>query len=281
MTRQRRRPTTFTGQVRDLVAFYRNGATVAPPQRELDRSHCYHRALVLGHVAACVWVGALILDAATSTVPRALTAAGFAYLGHKTVDPVNGLVHFTLDNYFSVTTPIVGGVVDGFLDHHERPATISRIQFARNVGALVALSLPFLALLVLLRPMETIAGLATSSFVGTFFAESGFSMEAHKYAHISRRKLPAALRWLQRHQWLVSHELHRGHHLRRPGHEADYAAVTGQSNRYLTSVRLRRVERAIHRLTRWLTGVGVEPRSWRDPAVRTAAFAAPQRSRTG
>jgi hypothetical protein len=48
--------------------------------------------------------------------------------------------------------------------------------------------------------------------------------------------------------------------------------VTGKANRLLTSARLRRIERAIHDLTRWLTGVGVEPRSWRDPAVRAAAF---------
>jgi hypothetical protein len=268
----RARP-SLAGQILGLIRFYRRGATAAPPRRELDRSHWYHRALVLWHVVASVWVGAIILEGAVRSLPMALTAAAFAYLGHKTVDPVNGLVHFTFDNYFRRTTPIVGGVVDGFLNHHDWPAAIARIQFARNVGPIVALSLPALAALILLHPTGTITGLAASSFLGAFFAETGFCMEAHKYAHIRAGALPPAIRWLQRRGWLVPHEVHRRHHARRPGHEADYAAVTGKANRYLTSTVCRTMERAIHELTRRLTGVGVEPRSWCDPAVRQAAFA--------
>jgi len=264
--------TSFAGQVLELIEFYRRGATVSPPQRELDRSHWYHRALVLWHLVASVWVATIVLTGAGRSLPFAVTTVAFAYLGLKAVDPVNGLVHFAFDNYFSRATPVVGGVVDGFLDHHDNPTTITRIQFARNVGPIVALSLPALASLLLIHPTDTISGLAISSFLGTFFAATGFCMEAHKYAHIRPGALPPALRWLQRRGWLVPREVHRRHHVRQPGHEADYAAVTGESNRYLTSTVFRRMERAIYELTRRFMGVGVAPRSWCDPAVRAAAF---------
>jgi hypothetical protein len=258
----------LASQTKELFDFYCRGAAVAPPRRELDTSHWHHRALVAWHVAASACVGKLILDGAVVSLPRALTAAVFVYLGHKVVDPVHGLVHFAIDNYFSRTTPIIGGVVDGFLNHHDEPATITRIQLARNVAPIVLLSLPALASLILIRPVGTIFGLAASSFLGTFFAETGFAMEAHKYAHIGRETLPPALKWLQRREWLVPPEVHAKHHARRPGYEADYAAVTGRANRYLTCTVLRRTERTIYELTKQLTGVGVEPRSWRDPAVR-------------
>jgi len=263
----------FAGHTKELVEFYRNGAAVAPPHRQGDQSYWYHRALVVAHVVASAWVGKLILASAFTSLPLALTAAAFVCLGHKATDPAHGLVHFTIDNYFSRTTPMIGGVVDGFLDHHDRPAVISRIQCARNVASLVMLSLPVHAALILSCPAETIAGISALSFLGVFFAEVGFSMEAHKYAHISRRSLPTAITWLQDREWLVPSAVHWKHHARRPGYEADYAAITGKANRYLTSERFRRIERAIYDLTLRLTGAGVEARSWRDPAVRKAAVA--------
>ena len=153
----------------------------------------------------------------------------------------------------------------------DQPALITRIQFARNVAPLVALSLPVLLSLACIAPVQSIPGVAASSLLGVFFAETGFSMEAHKYAHISQQALPRALQWLQRRGWLMSSAVHAKHHARRPGYEADYAAVTGKSNRYLTGAVFRRLERGIYQVTRQLIGTGIEPRSWRDPAVRQAA----------
>jgi hypothetical protein len=264
----------FASQTQQLFGFYRRGAAIAPPRRECDQSQWYHRALVVWHVVASACVAKLLLAGAVVSLPHAVTVAAFVCLGHKAVDPVHGLVHFAIDNYFSRTTPIIGGVVDGFLNHHDEPATITRIQFATNVAPIVALSLPVLATLILIQPVGTIAGLAASSFLGAFFSETGFAMEAHKYAHMSQETLPPVLKWLQRRQWLVPPEAHAKHHARRPGHEADYAAVTGKANRYLTCAVFRSAERTIYGLTKQLTGVGVEPRSWRDSAVRKIALRA-------
>ena len=158
--------------------------------------------------------------------------------------------------------------MDAFLNHHDEPAAISRIQFARNVAPLVTVSLPILAVLISIQPMATLAGLAAMSFLGTFFIETGFAMEAHKYAHISQEKLPRMLRWLQRRQWLIAPELHAKHHACKPRFDAEYAAVTGRSNSYLTHAVFRKAERIIYGLTELLTGKGVEPRSWGEPAVR-------------
>ena len=241
---------------------------MAPPLRECDESHWYHRVLVVWHVVASAWVGKLIIAGAAGSPSRALIAASLIYLGHKAVDPAHGLVHFTLDNYFSRTTPLIGGVIDGFLNHHDEPATISRIQLARNIAPLVALSLPMLAALIFMQPTATLPGLAAMSFLGTFFIETGFAMEAHKYAHISQERLPRTVKWLQHHQWLISSELHAKHHARRPRFDADYAAVTGRSNRYLTETVFRKAERIIYELTERLTGKGVAPRSWGERASR-------------
>lgn len=262
----------FTAHVRDLFEFYRSGATAGPPQRAADTSRWYHRVLVALHLLACAWIAELIVVDALASVPYAVLTVAGIWLGHKAVDPVNGLVHFTIDNYFSPTAPLVGSAVKGFLGHHEQPAQITRIVFAKNVAVLVCVSLPVLVTLIALQPARSLPAAAITSLLATFFAETGFSMEAHKYAHMAERQLPAALRWLQRRQWLVPATVHAKHHARRPGHEADYASVTGRSNRYLTSSVFRRIERSVYELTRRLWGSGVEPRSWHDPAVRRAAW---------
>jgi hypothetical protein len=243
----------------ELFDFYRRGATVASPRRDLDRSHWRHRALVAAHVVASAWIATLVVGGGITSMALALTAAAFVYLGHRAVDPVNGLVHFALDNYFARTTPLVGTVVDGFLNHHDSPEDITRIQFARNVAGTVTVSLPFLLLLIAMHRVETLPGIALSSFFGTFFVETGFSLECHKYVHMSPASLPRVIKWLQDRELILTTAAHDRHHA---GFDADYASVTGKSNRYLTDAVYHRMERVIYELTRRTTGVGVEPRSW-------------------
>ena len=259
----------FACGARELFAFYRRGAVVDLPRREADVSRWRDRVLVAVHGVVTAYALGLVAARALGSWRTAVVTLVFVVLGHLAVDVVNGLVHFALDNYFRRDTPILGVVVGNFLDHHRDPAAISRIHFARNVSALVALSLPVMAALVVVRP-SSLVGVALSSFGALFFAETAFSLEAHKYAHIDERSLPAAVRWLQRRGWLVSHDVHRAHH--RSGHASHYASVTGRSNRWLTAAFHRRLERALHGLTRRIVGAGVEPRSWRDAAVRSAAL---------
>ena len=50
-----------------------------------------------------------------------------------------GVYHWSVDNYGSGATPIVGDQIAAFQGHHQRPWTITQRQFANNLHKVCAL----------------------------------------------------------------------------------------------------------------------------------------------
>ena len=44
-----------------------------------------------------------------------------------------GVFHWSVDNYGSKATPVMGGIIDAFQGHHKYPWTITKRQFANNI----------------------------------------------------------------------------------------------------------------------------------------------------
>ena len=44
-----------------------------------------------------------------------------------------GVFHWSVDNYGSKNTPVMGGIIDAFQGHHKYPWTITKRQFANNI----------------------------------------------------------------------------------------------------------------------------------------------------
>ncbi len=55
------------------------------------------------------------------------------YIGLSTADFGTGVYHWSVDNYGSGATPIVGDQIAAFQGHHQRPWTITQRQFANNL----------------------------------------------------------------------------------------------------------------------------------------------------
>lgn len=163
-----------------------------------------------------------------------------------------GVFHWSVDNYGSKATPVVGGVIDSFQGHHKWPWTITKRGFANNVHkvckapALVAVPLLF----VPLSP-------SADAFWAVFGACVVLSQQFHAWAHSKPSELPGAVLALQDAGLLVSRKEHGAHH--KSPFEGNYCIVSGWWNRYLDeSGFFRGLERVVYRAT------GVAPRCWTE-----------------
>jgi hypothetical protein len=125
--------------------------------------------------------------------------------GYLMLDLITLFVHWTLDNWFSPATPLIGGVVFYFRQHHAQPMAMFQRDFVDNnfENALIGFAFEVPTLL-----MD--AGPFVSAVVGFAALGSGWITTIHKAAHVER---PCGVaRLLQRLHLLIDGRYHDVHH---------------------------------------------------------------------
>lgn len=172
-----------------------------------------------------------------------------------------GVFHWSVDNYGSLKTPLVGTVCAAFQGHHETPWTITFRPFANNVYKIASGTIPVLGAMALL-PAEDFA--MQKIFFSLFANWWLVSQELHKYAHM--RKVPPAVQFLQNAGIILSRKEHGLHHS--SPFEAHYCILTGQCNGFLDKINFfRGLEKVVFELT------GNRPITWNlDESVEQLAM---------
>lgn len=160
-----------------------------------------------------------------------------------------GVFHWSVDNYGSINTPIVGTVCAAFQGHHDTPWTITFRSFANNVYKICYVTVPVMIALYFAHP-----GPQTQMFMVLFINWWMLSQEFHKYSHM--KKPPAMIKFLQDNNLILSRKEHGRHH--NSPFEGNYCILTGIMNPLLDrSHFFRHLERIVYRLT------GNVPNTWK------------------
>jgi ubiquitin-conjugating enzyme E2 variant len=142
-------------------------------------------------------------------------------------DFISGLVHWSADTYGSPTTPIFGGFVRTFREHHADQVDITRHDFVETNGDVCIFSSP--VHFALLFVVEDPFGLWC--LVGLFIA-SYTNSQIHKWAHAENP--PWVVRMAQRTRLFLSPAHHSRHHS--GPHLTHYCITTGWLNALLDGV---------------------------------------------
>ncbi|HTP62922.1 MAG TPA: fatty acid desaturase CarF family protein [Burkholderiales bacterium] len=143
--------------------------------------------------------------------------------GWLLADLLSGLVHWALDSFGSVCTPVVGpALIRPFREHHADPAAMTGHGFAEVNGASCLGSLPLLA---------------SCFFVDGFphallaFTSAGILLtnQCHKWAHAVSP--PAFVRLLQKARLVLNAAEHAKHH--KPPYDSHFCTANGWLNRPL------------------------------------------------
>lgn len=166
-------------------------------------------------------VGAMRLDG----TPLQLALAALA--GWLAADLMSGLVHWALDEFGSVRTPVIGPIlIRPFREHHADAAAMTRHDFVETNGAAA-----FGGSLMLLIAELALSGLAHAA---AFFTSLGIlaANQCHKWAHQQAR--PWLVRAAQRVRLIIPPEVHLRHHA--APHDCHYCTASGWLNRPLDFV---------------------------------------------
>lgn len=144
-------------------------------------------------------------------------------LGIEFADFGTGVYHFSVDNYGSKTTPVVGAQIEAFQGHHEEPWTITYRDFCNNCFPTCLATMPFLIAFELFMPSPYVLLWAVVACTGIAFCQ-----EFHKWSHTLRSQCHPFINWLQDCGLLVARKAHLRHH-KRP-FETNYCIVTGHMN---------------------------------------------------
>jgi len=114
---------------------------------------------------------------------------GAAALGFWLSDLGVGVFHWSVDNYGSAATPVMGPVINAFQGHHKFPWTITKRQFANNVSTTCPATMCVTVPLLLLPGMPP----AACVFFGVFSSFVVLSQQCHAWSHMKKSELPAAV----------------------------------------------------------------------------------------
>ncbi|GMH43710.1 hypothetical protein BSKO_11632 [Bryopsis sp. KO-2023] len=192
--------------------------------------------------------GILEIDSPVAALEGALAAFG----GYLTIDLLSGIYHWSVDNYGSPATPLVGKQIEGFQGHHEHPWTITYREFCNNVHTICKPALPITSAVLLAHPsfsVEIFMAVSTSLAI--------LAQQFHSWAHCKKNALPEWVRVLQNAGVLVSTADHCRHH--RSPFATNYCIVSGSWNKLLDDTNFfYACENLVLRMT------GVEPRCWNE-----------------
>ncbi|PIA32972.1 hypothetical protein AQUCO_04200010v1 [Aquilegia coerulea] len=201
-----------------------------------------------GCISLFICLAKCIIAAANSKMW--LEPISFALFGYLMADLVSGIFHWAVDNYGDASTPFFGYHIDAFVYHHQKPAMITKNEFA-NLNFRNAQTLMFILFPIGFACNDP----AILAFVGTFFGCAMFGLQIHAWAHGNKTQLPSWVVALQRIGVLVSPIKHSLHH--RPPFCNNYCMVSGVCNVFMDKLRVFEAMEVI------IFGVfGVKPRSW-------------------
>jgi hypothetical protein len=146
--------------------------------------------------------------------------------GWLLADLVSGLVHWALDSFGSVRTPILGpAFIRPFREHHADPEGMTRHDFIEVNGASCLGCLPLLGLSLLLDGFAHALVLFTC--LGVLFTN-----QCHKWAHVQRAG--ALIRRLQAIGLILRPAEHAKHHT--PPYNSHFCTANGWLNRPLNAL---------------------------------------------
>jgi plasmanylethanolamine desaturase len=146
-----------------------------------------------------------------------------ALLGWILADLFSGLVHWSLDTFGSVRTPIVGpAIIRPFREHHADPAAMTRHDFIEVNGASCLGCLPLLAASFIADGF--VHALLLCTCVGILFTN-----QCHKWAHAEKRSF--LIEKLQTLGIVLRPAEHAKHHT--PPYNSHFCTANGWLNRPL------------------------------------------------
>lgn len=149
-----------------------------------------------------------------------------ALCGWLLADLFSGLVHWALDTFGSVRTPVVGpAFIRPFREHHAEPETMTRHDFIEVNGASCLGCLPLLLLALLLDGF--LQALVVFTCIGVLLTN-----QCHKWAHMDSP--PPFVKVLQRLGLILRADEHRLHHT--PPYNSHFCTASGWLNRPLNSL---------------------------------------------
>jgi ubiquitin-conjugating enzyme E2 variant len=164
--------------------------------------------------------------------------AGFG--GLCLADLISGLVHWSADTYGQPTTPIFGGFVRTFREHHADQVDITRHDFIETNGDVCIFSSPVHFTLLCLFEDPFALCCVLGLFVGSYT-----NSQIHKWAHSEQP--PWLVRQCQQARLLLSPAHHSRHHA--GPHLSHYCITTGWLNTLLDGVGFfRRLEWLLRKL---------------------------------
>jgi ubiquitin-conjugating enzyme E2 variant len=206
--------------------------------------------LVAGHAVATVGlVSALHLHA----VWQYPIVFGLAYAGYQLADLGAGVIHCLLDGYGSPRTPIIGGFLRTFKEHHTNALVQARASVPYLMAPFTLLTMPLMVgAMHLPVAFWAIKALAVGFGIGLPLAGI-----AHKYSHL-RDNVPRPVRIARWLTLLLRPNEHDRHH-KFPNHVA-FGQLTGQTNAAAERVGFYSgLQRVIYRTT------GAVHQSWLHP----------------
>ena len=218
----------------------------------------FQRAVTTGLFASCAALvargGVGIEMAGDGGDPAAWASlVGSGLLAYWLSDLGTGVFHWSVDNYGSKATPVMGGIIDAFQGHHKYPWTITKRQFANNIHTTCP------ATMCVTVPLLLTPGLApdTCAFMGVFCSLIVLSQQFHAWSHMKKSQLPEIVVKLQDLGVLISRKGHGAHH--RPPFEGNYCIVSGWWNPIMDDNKVfNKMEKVVYEAT------GVAPRSWSE-----------------
>lgn len=241
--------------------------------RELAKGYTWGiRALEISSIAAFgVMLGALAWRLAPYALhnPWLLLSAGA--LGYLGADFVSGFVHWMADTWGSTEMPIIGkALIRPFREHHVDQEAITRHDFVETNGNNCLISLPTLAVALLL-PLgsELRLSLFTATFLGSLVLWVFGTNQFHKWSHM--KQPPPVARLLQRMHLILPPEHHALHHA--PPFNRYYAITAGWVNWPLYALRF---YSTLEALVTWTTGALPRRDDIGERAAREAATVLPE-----
>ena len=148
-----------------------------------------------------------------------------ALCGWLLADLSSGLVHWALDTFGSVRTPVLGpAFIRPFREHHAEPEAMTRHDFIEVNGASCLGCLPLLLLSLFLE--DFLHALVLFTCLGILLTN-----QCHKWAHLSPDKNSFLVKKLQQLGIVLRPSEHLKHHT--PPYDSHFCTASGWLNRPL------------------------------------------------
>ena len=153
-----------------------------------------------------------------------------ALQGWLLADLFRGLVHWALDTYGSVRTPIVGpAIIRPFREHHTDPEAMTRHDFIEVNGASCLGCLPLLLLSFVLHLNNYVHAVLVFTCFGILVTN-----QCHKWAHARPGEISFLIRKLQQIGVILRPSEHAKHHM--PPYNSHFCTANGWLNRPLNTL---------------------------------------------